>query len=52
MHEIAGFAGERAAEHQLYEAMSALYQRLGDDFAHEGAEIAELESFFSAKTGA
>jgi putative dehydrogenase len=50
MHEIAGFVGEGVAEHQLYEAMAALYRRLGDDFAKEGAEIAELESFFSAKT--
>jgi len=50
MHEIAGFVGEGVAEHQLYAAMAGLYRRLGDDFAHEGAEIAELVSFFSTKT--
>ena len=50
--EIAGFAGEGLGEHQLYEAMAGLYRRLGDDFAHERAEIAELELFFSENAGA
>ena len=50
MHEIAGFVGEGRAEQQLYEAMAGLYRRLADDFAQDGAEIAELETFFPAKT--
>lgn len=46
MDEIAAFAGKDQAEGDIYEAISALYDRLGKDFAGPQKEIAVLKAFF------
>jgi 3-hydroxyisobutyrate dehydrogenase-like beta-hydroxyacid dehydrogenase len=45
MDEIAGFVGEDEAARQMFDATSALYARLAEDFAGEQQEIEALRQF-------
>ncbi len=51
MEEIANFAGKQRAEHDIYDAIAQLYDRLGKDFAGGQEEIAALKAFFPPATG-
>jgi hypothetical protein len=46
MEEIANFAGEDRAEHDIYAAIAKLYERLGVDAAGEKKDIGALKAFF------
>jgi putative dehydrogenase len=52
MDEIAGFVGEDAAAHAIFDGTARFYERLADDFAGDRAEIAALEAFLGRPKGA
>jgi hypothetical protein len=49
MQEIAEFAGEDAAAHDMWTAISQLYERLAEDAASDKDEVDTLARFFSPR---
>jgi 3-hydroxyisobutyrate dehydrogenase-like beta-hydroxyacid dehydrogenase len=49
MQEIAEFAGEDAAAHDMWTAISQLYERLAEDTASDKDEVDTLARFFSPR---
>ena len=45
MHEIAGFVGEDATAHELYEGAAHFYERIAEDFAAGKTDVAALTKF-------
>jgi len=45
MHEIAGFVGEDPAARELYEGAAHFYERIAEDFAGDGKDVAALKAF-------
>ena len=45
MHEIADFAGEDPAAHELYAGAAHFYEQIAEDFAGEQEQVAALKTF-------
>jgi len=45
MQEIAGFVGADPAAHELYEGAAHFYERVAEDFAGDGKDVAALKAF-------
>ncbi len=47
MHEIAGFVGDDAAAHELYEGAAHFYERIAEDFETEKKDVVALTAFLT-----
>ena len=45
MHEIAGFVGADPAARELYQGAAHFYERIAEDFAGAGKDVAALKDF-------
>ena len=50
MHEIAGFVGEDPAARELYEGAAHFYERIAEDFAGDGRDVAALKALLDQAT--
>jgi len=50
MHEIAGFVGDDPAARELYEGAARFYERIAEDFAGDGKDVAALKALLDQAT--